>query len=446
MSSGKQKETERLGGPRDVSASPRCTPAILANGMRVYAVEMPHLHTASVALYVRCGSRFETRKTNGISHFLEHMVFRGTARYPDAYLLNRCFDRLGSSLDATSFRDCTSFSIHLRPEGVDEALRLIADVVSSPTYQGLDIERNVLIEETLEYLDEDGRNVDLDDLEKALRWPRHPLGMTITGPVANLERFDAEDLDAHRRRFYVASNMALAVAGPIDPESIVRAVDRHFGSVASGTPAPLKPLSRPGKVLFRRVRNDNNQTELRVSFETVPAGHPDELACELARAILDEGMTSRLQRRVCDERGLAYDVRCTIESYADVGLFCLDGTISHHRSWDLLEQFADLLVELKDEPVADDEWELVMSRARWALQTALDDVDSVAHWYAGTAMYRPAEHLTARLGQLELISPADLQRVARRYFVPERLAVVCLGQVYPREIKRWRDDLPQRFL
>src|SRR5580704_3958445 len=153
----------------------------LTNGLRVVVAPLPQLHRSHVALWARVGSRFERGEENGISHFLEHMIYRGTARVPSAHAVNLAFERLGGSLFASTQVDHGIFSLTLPPESLDEACRLFGEVLSEPAFLDIDIERGIVVEEILEDLDDEGRQVDADNLSRALIYKDHPLGFTITG-------------------------------------------------------------------------------------------------------------------------------------------------------------------------------------------------------------------------------------------------------------------------
>src|SRR6476469_8336788 len=158
----------------------RVARARLSNGLRLLTIETPHLHTASVCLYVRAGSRYETSETNGLSHFVEHMLFRGSGSYPASYALNLAIEELGGTLYAETGRDYSLYQIPLHPRHIARGLEILGDLFSTPAFRDIDRERQIILEEILEDLDDRGRNVNLDDLSRAVAWDKHPLGYTIT--------------------------------------------------------------------------------------------------------------------------------------------------------------------------------------------------------------------------------------------------------------------------
>src|SRR5215510_10480112 len=209
----------------------------LPNGLRVITVPQQHLHSANVAVMVKVGARHETARDNGISHLLEHMLFRGSARYPSAYALNRAIEELGGTLHGATHADFTLFEVTLPPGNVDSGIEILGELFARPSFSELGVEKRIVREEILEYLDEQGREVDPDNISRELMFGTHPLGMTITGSLANLEELGTNELRSHMLRHYVASNMVLCVAGPVDQRSVLQAALKHFGILRTGAPS-----------------------------------------------------------------------------------------------------------------------------------------------------------------------------------------------------------------
>src|SRR3954468_15670657 len=200
----------------------RVSRSVLPSGLRVITVETPYLHTANLCLYVRAGSRYETPATNGLSHFVEHMLFRGSSRFPDSFALNLGIEELGGTLYGERSRHYSLYQIPLHPRHIARGLEILGDLFSTPAFRDIDLERQIILEEILEDLDDRGRNVNLDDLSRLVAWDKHPLGYTITGPLKNVRRFKLADVRRHFRRFYGADNMVLCAAGPLSHKRVAR--------------------------------------------------------------------------------------------------------------------------------------------------------------------------------------------------------------------------------
>src|SRR3954452_3427161 len=208
--------------------------SLLPSGLRIVTIETPYLHTANLCLYVRAGSRYETDASNGLSHFVEHMLFRGSSRFPDSFALNLAIEELGGTLYAETGRDYSLYQIPLHPRQLQRGMEILGDLFSAPEFKDIDLERQIIVEEILEDLDDRGRNVNIDDQSRKQVWGQHPLGFPITGPLKNVRRFSTRDVRAHFCRFYGAANMVLTVAGPIRGRIVERQSRAAFASVPRG--------------------------------------------------------------------------------------------------------------------------------------------------------------------------------------------------------------------
>ncbi|MGH2669655.1 MAG: M16 family metallopeptidase, partial [bacterium] len=189
--------------------------ATLENGLTVVTIELPHLHRATVVVYARVGARYETPSSSGLSHFTEHMLFRGTRRHPDAFQLSDAIERAGGTLYAETGIDYSLYQLSLHPDMVPEAVALLGEVFREPRFVDIEVERRIVLEEILESLDQHGRETNVDTLARRALFPRHPLGYAITGPPHNVRRFRLGDVRRHFGRFYGASNLVLCLSGAI---------------------------------------------------------------------------------------------------------------------------------------------------------------------------------------------------------------------------------------
>jgi len=232
----------------------------LSNGLRLVTIETPHLHTASIALYAGVGARYETRRTNGLSHFVEHMLFRGSERFVSSYALNHAIESVGGTLYAETGRDYSLYQIPLHPAELPRGLEIMGDLFATPRFSDIELERQIILEEILEDLDEDGRSINVDDVSRAAVWGAHPLGFPITGPIRNVKRFKTEDVQAHFGEFYGAANMVLCLAGPIDPARVTAQAEQAFARLPRGRRArPLPATSARPSSRFVAVDSDSAQ-------------------------------------------------------------------------------------------------------------------------------------------------------------------------------------------
>jgi predicted Zn-dependent peptidase len=400
----------------------------LANGLRIRTVEAHHLHWATVALYVRAGSRYETRKTNGLSHFVEHMLFRGSARFPDSFALNRSIEELGGTLYAETGRDYSLYQISLHPTRVGGALDILGDLFSSPSFRDIDLERSIILEEILEDFDERGRKVNIDDLSREAAWPDHPLGYSIVGPAANVRRFAVPDVRRHFRRLYGGRNMVLCVAGRVERAQILETARKAFRTVPPGKRAiPKAPRVILGGPRFRSVWSDSAQTQLQLLFYALPEWDPGYPALVALLRVLDDGMSTRLHYRICDQKGLAYNVNAALEPLFDTALLELDAACAHTKLPELVAEVLQILAEFRDKPVSPAELEKAKNRYLCDLEAGFDDIDGLCGWFGGTELFfRPYSH-EERVRRMERVTAEEVKRVAQRVLRADRLTAVAVG-------------------
>lgn len=410
----------------------------LANGLRVVVVERPHLRAANASFFVRCGSRHEfDAELWGASHFVEHMVFRGTTTHPTSRKLARAFEALGAEVEASTWRDHTHFDTTVHPTRLEPTLALLAEMMTRPVFEGLDVERDVVEEELQSELDENGEDVDLNNLSRASVWGAHAMGRRITGSLESVAKLTVEALAAHHRRYYVASNCVLCVAGRVDAETVFAWAEGAFGSMAGGQHADDGALARfePASSVAA-FDAEGGQTSIALTFEAVPDPSSSFLALEFVSRVLDDGLGSRLHQRVCEEHGLAYDLSSGLDCYSDCGLYEIELKVVPKRAARAVEVTLATLVDLCERGISNYELECVRERRLDELEYLLDSAQSLAEHFGQAALFRRVESLAREAERFEAITLGELQRAADLVFRPERLHATVLG---PLE----RSDLPR---
>jgi len=400
----------------------------LDNGLRVTTVALPHLHTATVAAFIKVGSRFEEPATSGLSHFVEHMLFRGTERYPTSLALNTAVERLGSTLNAETGRDDTLLSMGFEPELVESGLEILGELLTRPRFGDIELERALVLEEINEDYDEDGVETNPDDLARGLMFPAHPLGQRIIGPRDNVARFGDADVRAHFAACYGARNTILCVAGPVAHDRVVEAAARHLGEVPAGAAVDPRPAPPgPDGPCWKHVKDSAAQTSLTVLFRGVPEIDPGYPAFAALSRALDDGMSTRLHYQLADQKGLAYSIGAGIEPLADTALFEVTGATANAKLPTLVGEILSLLGGLRDAPIADDELAKIRTRYRHEILSALDDPSAMAVWYAGAALYYPPPSLSERLAAMTRVTADDIVETARRVLRPGTMTLAAVG-------------------
>jgi predicted Zn-dependent peptidase len=419
-----------LNATRKVKWKLRHHERVLGNGLRVLVVPTRAAHRAVVTMLLRVGSRYENADDNGISHFLEHMLYRGSPSYQTAHQQALAFEELGASLYAATQADYGSMSLSLPPESLARAVPIFAEVVAKPRFSKIEIERGIVREEILEDLDDEGRQIDADNLVRELVYGSHPLGFTITGSLEQLSRFDRTMLRKHHARHYTAENAILCFAGAVQPETCFRLAKAHFGRLPRGSRVDVAPvdLTQQGPRVLH-VPNISSQTTLRLAFRAVSDHDPREPALEMLLRVLDDGMSTRLYERLCDAKGLCYDVGALFESYEDDGVFDVAAEVQHERVVEVAREIARLLTQLATTPPSQAELDRAKSRNLWQTLAMTDDPEGIGGYYALAALSGLAPTPGHRHAQLLAVTPEDVRSVADQVFRADRLSLVTVGAV-----------------
>jgi len=403
--------------------------AVLPNGLHVVLVPMPGVHRAVASLYLRVGSRFETPEDNGISHFLEHMVFRGTPSLPSAHDQALAFERLGATPYAATHVDHGVMTVSVPPTNLLRVLSLLGEVAVAPRFSDIEVERGIVREEILEDLDDEGRDIDADNLARALIYGDHPLGFTITGGIEALGRFDERMLRAHHGRHYTGENAVLCVAGNLgDLDAVSRTVERCFGALPRGRRAPITPppdSQKRARISF--VENTSSQTDLRIAFRAPSERDPREPAVEMLMRVLDDGMSTRLYERICDRLGLCYDVSGMFETYEDDGVLDVAAGAAHERAFVVTREIFTLLKDVAAHGPTDEELEKARDRHAWSIEAMLDDAEAVAGFYGLAALAGIARTPADRHEELSRVTREDVRAAAEAVFRADRMSVVAVG-------------------
>ena len=404
----------------------------LVNGMTVIVVEQPHIHSIELAMFVRSGLRFENMQNNGISHFVEHMLFRGNSAYPNSHLLNREFELIGRDLRASTMSDHTYYGFSPHISNIDRAINLFSEFFLEPMFPEIELERGIILEECLEDLNEKGVDVDINNLACKLLYPEDALARPTIGTEESIRSISIRDLREHYAQFYTPDNMILVAAGCVDHKSFFDCAKKYFSRLIANGSTPsnhfaetLNEAQLQPALLFQY--DSDSQVQLQVCFRAVSYNHPDYFIATLISRLFDDGVTSRLQKVLREEKGLVYSVECRTTSLPDTGTIDFDVSV---RSKKVVEVTRILLNEIKkftSSGVGEDELELVKQRYGYDLDYELDDPYRQIIRYGFCHLYSTEYSVEEERGKISRITPSDMLRVARDIFVPEKLNFVLVG-------------------
>ena len=411
----------------------------LANGLTVVAVEQSHIHSIELAMFVRSGLRFENITNNGISHFIEHMLFRGNSAFRNSYLLNREFERIGRDLRASTMSDHTYYGFSPHVSNLNRAMDLFSEFFLGPTFPEIELERGIILEECLEDLNEKGVDVDINNLACKLLYPENALAWPTIGTEASIRNISVEDLKGHYAQFYTPENMILVVAGCVDHKIFFDYAEKYFSRLIGNGSIPSNHFDKPlgeaqvqPALLFQH--DSDSQIQLQVCFRAVSYNHPDYFIATLISRLFDDGVTSRLQKILREEKGLVYSVECRATSLPDTGTIDFDVSV---RSEKVVEVAGILLDEIKKfilTGVGEDELELVKQRYGYELDYELDDPYRQIIRHGFCHLYSTEYTVGEEREKISQITPLDILRVARGIFVSEKINFVLVGP-YTSELK-----------
>lgn len=401
----------------------------LENGLTILADRMPGVRSVTLGFFFRVGARHEPLELNGISHFIEHTVFKGTARR-SALDIAVEQDRLGGNLDAFTTHEETGFAIKVIDEQLPAAFDLIADMLANPRFDPADLksEQKVIIEEMK--MVEDSPEEFLGDLFNEAFFAHHPLGLSIAGTPATVRSFDRDKTSAYHSETYHSGNLVIAAAGNIDHDSLVELAERSFSGtvpkpreIANGKPEPHSPIF---------VRNNPNleQAHLVIAAPIVSAVDERRYATDLLTNIIGGGTSSRLWQKVREERGLAYSVGSSAAMYQDCGVFSIFAGTSPEQVGEVVDlSIAEMRAVLKTGVTAE-ELDLAKQQSRASILLSLEDSASRAAVLAQSEMVHGRQiPVDETLEKIESVTLDDLAAIADEFFVTERLAFAALGDL-----------------
>ena len=402
--------------------------AQFGNGARVVVARTPGLHSAMLALYVRAGSRHERPATSGVSHFVEHLLFRGSQGYPDSRVMNAAVEAAGGSMNAMTGRDHTCYYTSLHPAGLETGIDVFTDLARRPLLRDIEVERGVVLEEILDEVDSRGRDIDADNLLKRIVFPDHGLGQKIAGSRASVETLGEGAIRAHHARHYTGANVVLVAAGPVFYEEVVELAAERLGALPRGTAIRSEaPPPWPSGPTFGAVEHDDAQVEFSLAFPSVPERHRDHPAALVIRRILDDGLSSRLPFEIVERQGLAYSIHASLETYEDAALFTFEGACTPSKLGRVVEEIFRVVSGLWDSLLPGSELARVHERHRMSLTFALDNPSELAGWFGIGELFGADETLEERCRRVERVTAADVRRVARTMFQRRHLVAVAVG-------------------
>ncbi len=412
------------------------------NGATGILVPDPDATSVTLMVFVPVGSRHEQAPINGASHFLEHLMFKGTRRRPTTLDLSRALDRYGAEYNAFTGKDLTAYYIKIDASQVELAIDLLSDMLFHSQFDPKEIERErgVIVEEINMY--EDNPRMHIDDLLEQALFPDHPLGWSIAGPREVIRSITREHLLAYHAEHYHPSNMTVSLAGKITPRSAAL-LERSFGLIKKKRPtvqAPVpfvQPATLEHPILFQQKKTE--QVQLGMAFYGFPHKHVSLPATILLSTILGGSMSSRLFIQVRERRGLCYSISASHHPMHDTGVFSILAGLERSRVDEAIRVVWQELQRIQRTPVDHEELRRAKDHIRGKLMLAFEDSSSRADWYGRQwAMEGSMETPEQWLGHIDHVTAKGLQKVAKELFLREKMAAALIGPYeHDKEFRGW---------
>jgi predicted Zn-dependent peptidase len=408
----------------------------LPNGVRVLMIPQVGAATATALVLVGTGSINESKEENGISHFLEHMLFKGTDRFPTTKSIVEVFERAGAISNAFTGSEYTGYFAKGIARHVPTFLDMLADIYLHSTLPSgeLEKERGVIIEEINMY--EDMPQQKVGETLIATMFGDQPTGWNIAGPKSNIKRLTRENLIAYHTRQYRADNTLVVVSGDIDPNATFTYVKKLFGVLPSKHSAKKQKVSiRKDGLKLEVVNKPIDQAHIAIGFHGMKFGHKDARALSLLGTILGRGLSSRLAQTLREELGAAYYVGAGNDTHRDYGVFEINAGIDRTRINEIFVHIARILTDLKTTLVEDDELHKAREYTIGMQHLGLESSDDLAGFYGVQVMMGGEVHTPADMEKLyRAVLPGDIRRVARALFTSTNMTIAVVGPYGKRDI------------
>lgn len=409
---------------------------VLKNGLQVVTHRMPEMKSAALGIWIKVGGRYETAANKGMSHYLEHLLFKGSRKY-SCRQIKESIEGIGGSLNGFTSEELTCYLVKLPSRYLQMGLDILSDMVINPSLFSEDIakERTVILEELKMYKDLPQSYV--QELLDELLWPGQPLGMSIIGSVESLNKVDRKSLSDFKNRYYTPSNIVVSAAGLLHNDRVVSGVRKAFsGAADAGKNIFVQARQAQDKPQLNIFGKDTEQTHLALGFHTFKRNHPLKHALSLLHIIMGANMSSRLFNEVREKRGLAYEIGTQIKRYHDTGAFIVHAGMDNNKVEDAIRVILDELHKVTVKLVKADEFKRAKEFYLGQLTLALEDTMDHMLWLGETtASLDKTYTLEDVIKEVAKTKIEHLREVANMLFSEASLNLALIG---PLEAKKER--------
>jgi predicted Zn-dependent peptidase len=408
---------------RDVSRT------ILPNGLRIVTEPVTHVRSVAMGIWIGTGSRRETPEQNGISHFIEHMLFKGTT-HRSAEEIAKVVDSTGGNLDAYTSKELVSYNTKVIDDHLDLGFDVLSDLVLNPLFQPDDIEKekSVILEELKMEVDNPEYLVHETFFSKF--WKRHPLGRSILGTKATIGSYTQEMIRGYYSDVYVPANMVITAAGRISHQQIVDLVTKYFGDLPAGSAAPAEAPPEIATPLVLKSKRSLEQVHLCIGVPALPVAHPQRYAAYVLSTILGGGMSSRLFQNVREKHGLAYSIFTELNLYRDAGCLAVySGTSTEHVK-KVVGMVVDEFRRIAGETVPDEEFRRAKDHLKGSLALSLESTPSrMSNLARQELFFGRFFSIDEMVDAVERVTAEEVRQLAESFFSSRQIGATVLGRI-----------------
>ncbi|MDO8658844.1 MAG: pitrilysin family protein [Candidatus Levybacteria bacterium] len=403
---------------------------VLPNGIRILTIPMPSFESATVLLMVGAGSRYETKQNSGISHFLEHMAFKGTKKRPSALAISTLIDGIGGEFNAFTGKETTGFYIKSAAAHTGLSMDVLSDMLLHSLFDPVEIEkeRGVILEEINLYEDTPVRKI--GDIYEQLLYKDSPMGWDIAGEKSIIKKIQREDFLSYMSSLYSSHNITIVAAGGIDSGKTVDLVEKYFGAMSKfNTEKYQKVMEKQEKPEVFIKHKKTEQAHIALGVRTVPLDHSDHYSLAVLSSVLGGGMSSRLFHEVREKRGLAYYVRSHSDHYQDCGSLVSMAGVDAAR----IEEAVKVIIEeyrklTSNGKILNDEFKKAKEFIKGHFVLELEDSRSVSGFYAAQELLeKRIDNPEDIIAKIDKVTIDDIDRVSKKYFVNKGLNLAVIG-------------------
>jgi predicted Zn-dependent peptidase len=409
---------------------------VLSNGLTIISEEMEHIRSVSIGIWIKTGSREEDPKWNGISHFIEHMVFKGTENR-SAEDIARQVDSIGGNMDAFTAKECICFNIKVLDEHLPIALDVLSDLVLRPVFKPEDIERErgVILEEIK--MDEDNPDYLVHEIFTQNFWKNHALGRPILGTKETVKRFAPAPVRKLYSERFVPSNIIVSAAGHLKHEQFVKLVAGHFEGMKPGKYKFRSPLPKIMPKIVLRNKKSLEQVQICMGVPSYPIAHEERHASYVLNTLLGGGMSSRLFQNIRERQGLAYAIYSDLNPYRDTGCLSVNAGTSRETAGKVVRSIVAEFHKLKSELVPAEELRRAKDQLKGSLMLSLESSTARMSNLARQEMYFDRFFsMDEMMRKIEKVTSEQLKRISEEFFQPEAIAVTILGNLNGLKVTR----------